>query len=241
MERQFDVQIEKLKKKILKMCSLVDEQVEFSIKAIDENDHELAKLVIERDVKVDKYDVKIEKICQKIFALNQPVAMDLRLIMSAITINTNLERIGDIAVNIAENFLILKSKPDFISRTKYSEMAKLVKEMIRNAIDSFIQNDPKLAQKVIQTDPIIDSYNIENHQILIELMKENPGNIEPAVALLVISRQLERLGDHATNVAEDVFFIVEAQMIKHKYEKFIMEDNPDEDDDDDEIEIKNNP
>ncbi len=241
MERQFDVQIEKLKKKILKMCSLVDEQVEFSIKAIDENDHELAKLVIERDVKVDKYDVKIEKICQKIFALNQPVAMDLRLIMSAITINTNLERIGDIAVNIAENFLILKSKPDFISRTKYSEMAKLVKEMIRNAIDSFIQNDPKLAQKVIQTDPIIDSYNIENHQILIELMKENPGNIEPAVALLVISRQLERLGDHATNVAEDVYFIVEAQMIKHKYEKFIMEDNPDEDDDDDEIEIKNNP
>ncbi|HUX92785.1 MAG TPA: phosphate signaling complex protein PhoU [Ignavibacteriaceae bacterium] len=241
MERQFDIQIEKLKKKILKMCSLVDEQVEFSIKAIDENDHELAKLVIERDVKVDKYDVKIEKICQKIFALNQPVAMDLRLIMSAITINTNLERIGDIAVNIAENFLILKSKPDFISRTKYSEMARLVKEMIRNAIDSFIQNDPKLAQKVIQTDPIIDSYNIENHQILIELMKEDPGNIEPAVALLVISRQLERLGDHATNVAEDVFFIVEAQMIKHKYEKFIMEDNPDEDDDDDEIEIKNNP
>ncbi|MHB8580137.1 MAG: phosphate signaling complex protein PhoU [Ignavibacteriaceae bacterium] len=240
MERQFDIQIEKLKKKILKMSSLVDEQVEFSIKAIDENDRELAKLVIERDVKVDKYDVKIEKICQKIFALNQPVAMDLRLIMSAITINTNLERIGDIAVNIAENFLILKSKPDFISRTKYSEMATLVKEMIRNAIDSFIQNDPKLAQKVIQTDPIIDSYNIDNHQILIDLMKEDPVNIEPAVALLVISRQIERLGDHATNIAEDVFFIVEAQMIKHKYEKYIMEDNPDEDDDE-EIENTINP
>ena len=236
MERQFDIQIEKLKKKILKMCSLVDEQVEFSIKAIDENDHELAKLVIERDVKVDKYDVKIEKICQKIFALNQPVAMDLRLIMSAITINTNLERIGDIAVNIAENFLILKSKPDFISATKYFEMSRLVQEMIRNAIDSFIQNDPKLAQKVIRTDSIIDKYNIDNHQILIELMKENPNNIEPAVALLVISRQLERLGDHATNVAEDVFFIVEAEMIKHKYEKFIMDDNSDEEDDDDEFE-----
>ena len=235
MERQFDIQIEKLKKKILKMCSLVDEQVEFSIKAIDENDHELAKLVIERDVKVDKYDVKIEKICQKIFALNQPVAMDLRLIMSAITINTNLERIGDIAVNIAENFLILKSKPDFISATKYFEMSRLVQEMIRNAIDSFIQNDPKLAQKVIRTDSIIDKYNIDNHQILIELMKENPNNIESAVALLVISRQLERLGDHATNVAEDVFFIVEAEMIKHKYEKFIMEDSADEEDDDDEF------
>jgi len=234
MERQFDIQVDKLKKKILKMCSLVDEQVEFAIKAVDDNNPELAKLVIERDVKVDKYDIKIEKICQKIFALNQPVAMDLRLIMSAITINTNLERIGDIAVNIAENFLILKSKPDFITRTKYSEMAKIVKEMIRNAIDSFIQNDPKLAQKVIQTDPVIDSYNIENHQILINIMKENPDNIEQAVALIVISRQLERLGDHATNIAEDVFFIVEAQMIKHKYEKYILDDYSDEDDDEDE-------
>ncbi len=234
MERQFDIQVDKLKKKILKMCSLVDEQVEFAIKAVDNNDAELARLVIDRDVKVDKYDIKIEKICQKIFALNQPVAMDLRLIMSAITINTNLERIGDIAVNIAENFLILKSKPDFISRTKYLEMAKIVKDMIRNAIDSFIQNDAKLAQKVIQTDPIIDSYNVENHQILINIMKEDAKNIEQAVALIVISRQLERLGDHATNIAEDVFFIVEAQMIKHKYEKYILDDYSDDEDDDDE-------
>ncbi len=110
MERQFDVQIEKLKKKILKMCSLVDEQVENAIKAIDEENIEIANQVIERDDKVDKYDVKIEKVCQKIIALNQPVAMDLRLIISALTINTNLERIGDIAVNLCENFLVLKEE-----------------------------------------------------------------------------------------------------------------------------------
>lgn len=231
MERQFDLQIEKLKKKILKMCSLVDEQVEFAIKAIDEEDEELAKLVIERDNKVDKYDVKIDKICQKIIALNQPVAMDLRLIMSALTINTNLERIGDIAVNLSENLLLLKKKPAFIDRSHFAEMAKLVKEMIRNAIDSFIQNDPKLAQKVIQTDQILDNFNKENHQILIDVMKENADSIEAAVALLVISRQIERLGDHATNIAEDVYFIVEAQMIKHKYEKFLFSDDTDEDDD----------
>ena len=233
MERQFDLQIEKLKKKILKMCSLVDEQVEYAVKAVEADDEELVKLVIERDNKVDKYDLKIDKICQKIIALNQPVAMDLRLIMSALTINNNLERIGDIAVNVVENYNFLKRRRDLIKKTKFSEMSKVVKEMLRNSIDSFIQNDPKLAQKVIQTDQIIDNYNIENHNILIDAMKEDPDNIEAAVALIVISRQLERLGDHATNIAEDVFFIVEAQMIKHKYEKYIFSEEDSDDDEDD--------
>ena len=232
MERQFEIQIEKLKKKILKMCSLVDEQVEYAIRAVEAGDEELIKTVIERDNKVDKYDLKIDKICQKIIALNQPVAMDLRLIMSALTINTNLERIGDIAVNICENYAFIKEKRDLIKKTKFPEMSKISREMLRNSIDSFIQNDPKLAQKVIQTDSIIDNYNIENHNLLIKIMKEDPSNIEAAVALIVISRQLERLGDHATNIAEDVFFIVEAQMIKHKYEKYIFSDDEDDEEDD---------
>jgi len=103
MERQFEQQLEKLKTRILKMCSLVDEQVDLAIRAIDEENPALAEIVLEKEKKVDKYDIKIDKICQKIFALNQPVAMDLRLIMSALTINTNLERMGDIAVNIVEN------------------------------------------------------------------------------------------------------------------------------------------
>ena len=231
MERQFEQQIDKLKKRLLKMCSLVDEQVEFAFKAIDEENLELAQLVIDRDNKVDKYDVKIDKICQKIIALNQPVAMDLRLIMSAITMNTNLERIGDGAVNISENFLVIKKKPAFINRIKYSEMVKMVKEMIKNSIDAFINNDPKLAAKVIETDKIIDEYNRENHQILKDIMKEDPNNIDDAVALLVISRQIERLGDHATNIAEDVYFIVEAQMIKHKYEKYLFHEEDEEESD----------
>jgi phosphate transport system protein len=231
MERQFDQQLEKLKTRIIKMCSLVDEQVEFAIKSIEEENADLARLVIERDKKVDKYDVKIDKICQKIFALNQPVAMDLRLIMSALTINTNLERIGDLAVNISENFLRMQKKPAFIDRTNFSKMAKVAKEMIRYSIDAFIDNNPGLAKKVIETDTILDNYNSDNHKILIEVMKESADNIESAVALLVVSRDLERLGDHATNIAEDVFFIVEAQMIKHKYEKIFFSDDTDDDDD----------
>ncbi len=228
MERQFEIQLEKLKTRLIKMCSLVDEQVEFALKAIDEENTELAELVIERDDKVDKYDVKIEKVCQKIFALNQPVAMDLRLIMSSLTINTNLERIGDLAVNIAESVKEMRKKPEFFEKTHIKEMSVLSREMIKNAIDSFIENDAKLAQKVIESDDTVDSLNVVNHSILKEIMKSNPDNVDPGVSLLVISRHLERLADHATNIAEDVYFIVEAQMIKHKYEKFFFSDDDDD-------------
>lgn len=231
MERHFEHQIEKLKTRVIKMCSLVDEQVEFALRAVEEENMELAALVKERDNKVDKYDVKIDKICQKIFALNQPVAMDLRLIMSSLTINSNLERIGDIAVNLAEGAMLLQRKPEFYSRTHIREMAVLSKEMIKNAIDAFIEGNAKLAEKVVQSDDRLDSLNAENHHLLIKIMKESPENIEPAVHLLVMSRQLERLGDHATNIAEDVYFIVEAEMIKHNYEKYLFGEDDDDDQD----------
>ena len=229
MERLFEAQMEKLKNRILKMCSLVDEQIEAAIRAIEEENIELANQVIEKDGKVDKYDVKIDKVCQKLLALRQPVATDLRFIMSALTINNNLERMGDIAVNIAENFLLHKKKPSFLDSSNFTPMTKLVREMIRNSIDAFINNDPKLAQKVIESDDKLDKLNVENHQLLIKIMKEDVNNIEAAVALIVICRQLERLGDHATNIAEDVYFIVEAQMIKHKYVKYLFGGDLEED------------
>ncbi|NUN10755.1 MAG: phosphate signaling complex protein PhoU [Ignavibacteriaceae bacterium] len=235
MERHLDLQLEKLRTRIIKMCSLVDEQVEYAFRAVQEHNKELAQLVIDRDRKVDKYDLKIDKICQKIFALSQPVAMDLRLIMSSLTINTNLERIGDIAVNISEAVLRFDNKAPFFERLKFGVMAEHVKEMIKNAIDSFIENNAKLAEKVVKLDDKVDELNKEHHGILIEIMKESPANIEQAVAMLVIIRHLERLGDHATNIAEDVYFIVEAQLLKHNYEKLLLNqirDNEDKDDSD---------
>lgn len=237
MERLFDIQLEKLRKKIIKMCSLVAEQVDSAIRSIEEENIQFAETVIENDKKVDKYDVKIEKICQKMFALNQPVALDLRMIMTALTINTNLERIGDLAVNVAENLISMKKKPSFINRTHFDEMAKTTREMLSNSIDAIIQNDAGLAQKVIQTDNVLDQLNLENRNILIDIMKESPENIEQGVSLLVVSRQFERIGDHATNIAEDVYFIVEAQLIKHKYEKYLFGDT-DEDEDENENEEK---
>ena len=230
MERQFEQQLEKLKTRILKMCSLVDEQVDLAIRAIDEENPALGEAVLEKEKKVDKYDIKIDKICQKIFALNQPVAMDLRLIMSALTINTNLERMGDIAVNIVENSKLIDKKPAWIDKTHFAEMVKISREMIRLSIDSFIQDDARLAKKVIEMDTVLDNHNKENHDILIDIMRKNPGDIQTAVAFLVISRQLERLGDHSTNIAEDVYFIVEARMVKHKYEKYLFSDDTDDED-----------
>lgn len=224
MERLLDEHLEKLKTRVIKMCSLVDEQVQFAIKSFEDENLELAQSVIDRDKKVNKYDVKIDKICQRIFALAQPVAMDLRYIMSSLTINSNLERIGDIAVNIAENVILIKKKPEFYHDTRLEEMFNFTKRMLKNSIDAFISGNPELAKDVIKTDDIVDKLNTENHQVLKSLMKQSPDNIEGAVALLVISRELERLADHATNIAEDVFFIVEAQLIKHKYEKFIFGD-----------------
>jgi phosphate transport system protein len=225
MERLLDEHLEKLKTRVIKMCSLVDEQVQFAIKSFEEENLELANLVIERDKKVNKYDVKIDKICQKIFALAQPVAVDLRYIMSSLTINSNLERMGDIAKNIAENVLIVKKKPSFYPETKLEEMFKLTRQMLKDSIDAFINGDAELAKKVILLDDLIDEMNANNHLILKNIMKQNADNIESAVALLVISRELERLADHSTNIAEDVFFIVEAQMVKHKYEKYFFDDD----------------
>jgi phosphate transport system protein len=231
MERVIDEYIEKLKTRVIKMCSLVDEQVQSAINAVENENLELAQLVIDNDTKVDKYDNKIDKICQKIFALTQPVAMDLRLIMSSMTINNNLERIGDIAVNIAEYIKMIEKKPIFFNQTKLEEMFILTKQMLKDSIDAYIAGDEKLAKSVIESDDKLDQLNFDNHKILIEIMKQNPDNIEPGIALLVMSRQLERLGDHCTNVAEDVFFIVEAHMVKHKYEKFLFADDKDDNDD----------
>ena len=229
MERLLDEHIEKLKTRIIKMCSLVDEQVQSAIKAVEEENLELASEVIEKDNKVDKYDNKIDKICQKIFALTQPVAMDLRLIMSSLTINSNLERIGDIAVNIAEYIIMIRKKPSFFKQTNLEEMFVLTKQMLKDSIDAYIAGDEKLAKSVIESDDKLDQLNFDNHKILVDVMKQNPENIEPGIALLEMSRQLERLGDHCTNIAEDVFFIVEAHLVKHKYEKFLFADDKEED------------
>ena len=217
MERPFDIQLEKLKTKLIKMCSLVDEQVELVIKAVLEHDHALAGQIAEKDDTIDKYDVKIEKICQKLFALNQPVAMDLRLVMSALKINSNLERVGDLTVIISHNIKELNEKPAFFDNLNFEETARKSQEMIKKAIDSFIYNDPNLARAVMGMDDKLD-YAVKNasSQIL-SIMKESPDNVEAGMIYHRIFQEIEGIGDHAANICEEVYFIVKARTLKHEF------------------------
>lgn len=218
MERPFDIQIEKLRTKIIKMCSIVDEQIALAINSVLNNDKTLADSVIEMEEKVDKFDVKIERICQKLFALNQPVAMDLRLIMSALKINSNLERMGDLASNIARNSKDLSNYSDFIKRINFAEIAEIVREMTKKSFDSFINSDTELAKSVISSDNQLDNLVNKDSKILVEIMKEKSENVENALIIHSVLQEIERIGDHAVNISEEVYFILKAQSLKHRKE-----------------------
>lgn len=218
MYHYLEEEFEHLKTKLIKMGSLVEEQIDFSLRAVFEGNQELAKIVLDRDEKVDKYDIKVEKLCQRIFALTQPVAVDLRLGMAALNINKDLERIGDIAVNIAENTEFLSDYKDLLSDSGIVDMASKAKVILKNTLDSFINNDIELAYKVIDSDNIIDELDRTVFNKLIEKMTQDKNLIKPGSYAISISRNLERLSDHCTNIAEEVVFLTESKIIKHRKE-----------------------
>ncbi len=219
MRRFFEEQLDQLRTNIIKMGSVVDEQIDFAIKALEESNLELARIVIDRDNKVDEYDNLIDRQCENIFAMTQPVAVDLRLLMSALKMNNELERVGDIAKNIAERVTPLRDHADLIRRTKILEMAAIARQMVKHAIDSFVNNDPALARDICLNDDAVDALDREIFQSLVAEMKVDPEIIEPAAHLMIVSRHIERLADHATNIAEDVIFLVDAKIIKHHAEE----------------------
>lgn len=223
MERPIDIQIENLKIKLIKMCSIVDDQVDSVIRALNENNHSLANEIIERDKIVDKYDVKIEKICHKIFALNQPVAMDLRIILSALKINANLERIGDLCVNLSHDIKDLNGNPEYMSDLNIGEISDITKKMIKKAIDSFIHNDSNIAKEVFEDEDRLDEIVRSNIGKIVEIMKLSPENVSSGLLFYAILQEFERMGDHATNIGEEVYFIVKAQTIKHKISEVIAD------------------
>jgi phosphate transport system protein len=215
MHRHFEDELDKLRSLLIRMGSLVDEQIEFALRAINESDTKLAKLVIEREQKVNEFDLMVEGQCQRIFALSQPVAVDLRLIMAAMRINSDLERIGDIAENIAERVEPLVGQQDLLAKVGSKEMSTTARQMLTNAFDAFINNDARLARSVFGEDDIVDELAKQSFYKLIEIMKSEPGLIEPAAHAMALFRHVERLADHSTNIAEDVIFVVEAKLLKH--------------------------
>jgi phosphate transport system protein len=197
------------------MGSLVDEQLELALRALHDGDLKTTEKVFENEKKVNEFDNLLDKQVDEIMALEQPVATDLRLVVSAIKMNHELERIGDVAVNIAQRVKPLLNYADLVRRTAILEMGDAARRMVHDVIDSFIHGDPELARKICKEDDIVDEMNRMKFQFVVEEMEKNPNLIEPGAHLIVALKHIERVADHATNIAEDVVFLVDAKVIKH--------------------------
>ncbi len=216
MKEHFQEEIEELKNNLVKMASLVDEQVDKVITALETGNIELCKGVKSKDLEIDAYDNLITTQCENVLALFQPVAVDLRLVMSVIMINNNLERCGDIAVNISQRVKKAGSERSLVVESQIIDMARTAQSMLKDAIDSFIKNDTELASKVISSDEKVDNLNKQIFNFLVSKMQSNQELIEACTHLVVMSRHIERMADHATNIAENLVFYVEAKIIAHK-------------------------
>lgn len=215
MHRSFEDDLDKLRTRLIRMGSLVEEQVEFSFRALLEGNAEIAKIVVERDDKVDKLDLKIDKQCQRIFALQQPVASDLRLLLAAIKINNELERIGDVAAGIAAEILRQPVISRMSNELGMERITRACFRMVKASLDAFINNDPDLAKHILPTDNTVDSLERAIVADIIAHLKTDPEFIEPGVALIICTRRIERIADHATNIAENVIFMLESKLVRH--------------------------
>jgi phosphate transport system protein len=215
MERHFEHELENLKENLIAMGNLVENQLDASYRSLFEGKVDLANAVIEGDLRVNEYDTNIDSQCQRLFALNQPVAIDLRLLMSALNMNRDLERIGDIAVNIAERVRPLVNYSAFLRSTRLPEMAQIAQIMVKDSLEAFITSNPSLATRVLESDDVVDGLDRNIFYRLVREMEDQHVPIEPAAHILILSRHIERLADHATNIAEDVIFLVDAKMVKH--------------------------
>ena len=216
MNRTFDENLDKLRTRLIRMGSLVEEQVEFAIRALHEGNVQLAQIVIDRDDKVDKLDLKIDKQCQRIFALNQPVASDLRLLLAAIKINNELERIGDMAASVASTVIAHPSAPQLGLEISIDSLSKAVHKLISSSIDAFINNDPDLAAHILPTDARVNTLSSELQATLTSIMMERSETVSDGAQLLICIHTLGRMADHATNIAENVIFLVKAKLVRHR-------------------------
>ena len=220
MERHhFETDLQTLKQRLLGMGALVEERAHQAIVALIERRLDLAQKVATSDQDVNELQIEIDDRAIKLLALQNPMATDLRLITVAMKINADLERIGDQAVNIAENVVKLLVHPPLKPTIDLPRMAELAEAMTRDALDAFVRKDIELARAVLGRDDEVDQMKDQVFRVLLTYMMADPGTIERALALILISRNLERIADHATNIAEDVIFLVEAKDVRHRHEE----------------------
>jgi phosphate transport system protein len=215
MPRHFHEEIETLKQTLLAMGGLVEDQIRHVMRALIERNDALAQEVIERDRQVNAYDVEVDETCVSLLALHQPAAGDLRFITTAMKIVTDLERMGDQAVNIAQRVLELNREPQLKPYIDLPRMAEKAQRMVKESLDAFVARDTELARRVCGEDAEVDALKEQIFRELLTFMMEDARTIPRAIRLILISRFLERVADHATNVAEMVIYLVEAKMVRH--------------------------
>ncbi|MBI3353597.1 MAG: phosphate signaling complex protein PhoU [Nitrospirae bacterium] len=215
MERKFDEELKNLKEKILKLGALVEDQVQNAITALVKRNSKLAQDVIEKDAQVNKIEVEIDEECIRLIALRQPAGSDLRFITTAMKLVTDMERIGDLAVDICERAMELNLEPQLKPYIDIPRMADISMQMLKGALDAFVNRDSKLAQEVCARDDEVDNLNVQIFRELLTFMVEDSHTITRAVRVSYVSKYLERIADHATNIAEMVVYLVEGKIIRH--------------------------
>jgi len=217
MHRHFDDELQSLKEQILRMGGLAEEQVQGALRALVERDSDLARKIIENDRQVNTLDVAIDEDCLRLLALQQPTARDLRFITTAMKISTELERISDLAENISERAIELNEEPQLKPYIDIPRMANWALKMVKDALDAFVNHDAELARKVCRDDDFVDDLTHQLFRELLSFMLENPQTITRAIRITFIAKYLERIADHATNVAELVVYLVEGKIIRHTH------------------------
>jgi phosphate transport system protein len=224
VQRHFDVELQGLKEDLLEMGGRVEAIIQKSVEALKRRDRRLADEVFSDDKAIDRLEITIDDRCVSLLALRQPLAVDLRFITAALIINNDLERVGDHAVNIAQSAERLADEPPLKPLVDIPRMAELAAGMLREALDSFVRRDAATARRLVRRDDEVDNLNRQVFRELISFMIEDPRTITRAMELILVARNLERVADLATNVAEEVVFIAEARIIKHHVEEQVGDD-----------------
>lgn len=219
MERLFDEELKDLKEKLLRMAGLAEDAIASAIKALKDRDESLIDRVFEHEEKINRLEIEIDEVCMRLLALRQPMAGDLRFITTAMKLGSELERIGDLSVNIAERTVGLLKVPQLKPLIDIPRMAGLAQAMVVDSINAFVNRDADLGRRICERDDEVDDLNQQIFRELLTYMMQDASTISRAVDLILIGRHLERIADHATNIGEDVIYLVKGKSIKHHIEE----------------------
>jgi len=219
LERHFDEELQDLRKNIMKMASLVDEAIVNSVKALKERDEESAARVIEKDEAIDMLEIEVDRQCLELIAKRQPIAVDLRFITSIMKINSDLERIGDLAIHIAHRTKSISKLKPLKPLIDIPKMAEKTRGMLKDAMNALVDKNAELARAICERDSEIDGLYVQNFREILTYMMEDRENIKAGIHLILCSKQIERMADHVTNIAEDIVYLVEGKTIKHHMEE----------------------